>query len=93
MRSIVDRAVHEVSMEKTLKELEATWATLKLGKEEHANSFESFRRVDCNSGRQPSSTANIDHLKVRRPFGGGSKYCFGNDAQLFNGWMKDTKMR
>lgn len=36
VRSVVDRAVREVSMEKTLRELEATWATLELGKEEHA---------------------------------------------------------
>ena len=36
VRSVVDRAVREVSMEKTLRELEATWATLELGREEHA---------------------------------------------------------
>jgi dynein heavy chain len=35
-RSLVDRAVCEVSMEKTLQELEATWAIKELGKEEHA---------------------------------------------------------
>lgn len=35
VRSVVDRAVREVSMEKTLRELEATWATLELGREEH----------------------------------------------------------
>ena len=36
VRLVVDRAVREVSMEKTLRELEATWATLELGKEEHS---------------------------------------------------------
>ena len=36
VRAVVDRAVREVSMEKTLRELEATWATLELGREEHA---------------------------------------------------------
>ncbi|XP_046453520.1 dynein beta chain, ciliary-like [Daphnia pulex] len=36
VRSVVYRAVREVSMEKTLRELEATWATLEWGKEEHA---------------------------------------------------------
>ena len=36
VRSVVDRAVREVSMEKTLRELEATWASLELSKEVHS---------------------------------------------------------
>lgn len=36
VRSIVDRAVREVSMEKTLRELESTWASLELSREVHA---------------------------------------------------------
>ena len=36
VRSVVDRAVREVTMEKTLRELEATWSVLELGRETHA---------------------------------------------------------
>jgi dynein heavy chain len=35
VRSVVDRAVREISMEKTLRELEATWANVELDKEMH----------------------------------------------------------
>lgn len=35
VRSVVDRAVREISMEKTLRELETTWSTLELDKEIH----------------------------------------------------------
>ena len=35
VRSVVDRAVREVSMEKTLQELESTWASLELSREIH----------------------------------------------------------
>lgn len=83
VRSVVDRAVREVSMEKTLRELEATWATLELGREEHARtgltllkaSDELIATLEDNQVNFPISSMTQMFLQVFVILGTTSNAC------------------